>query len=496
MKLLNRNRENKKKIMMRCTFSDCQNKPYYALTFRNPDRCRDHKENRVNQNTICMCGTTFPSFGNPDDKRASCCKKCKTAEMTNIKDKTCEGQSCKTQARFNLPGEKMGRFCAKHKDDDMIDVKGKKCEDPECIKQPFFNHEAEKTPRFCATHKLEGMIDIKNIRCEFNGCRSQPGYNFKDQSKARFCKKHMMDGMIDVHHKKCENINCMIRPTFNLKGSKIGRFCKIHKEDNMINVVDKLCEFDGCLAQPFFNHIGLKVGRFCTKHKLTDMVDVKNKQCEEKDCNTQPQYNFPDTNRGRFCATHKKDGMINIVLPSCQNNEADCRTLGNPKYRGYCSWCFQHLFPDDPITKQIRVKTKELAVRDYIDTHFEGFIHDKPLFTPHCDCTIRRRIDHYRIFDGTILAIETDEHQHRGYDPEEERLRYDDIYMGFSGKWIFIRFNPDAFIDEAGVRRDPPLNDRLPLLHSMIDRHIDRIEKHENDDLIEIHRLFYSSKKS
>lgn len=476
-----------------CSFPDCNKKPFYALTFRNPDRCRDHKENRVHQHTICMCGTANPIFGNPNDERASCCKKCKTSEMVNIKDIICESESCRTQARFNIPGEKIGRFCAKHKKTGMIDVKGKRCENPDCNKQPFFNYETETSPRFCVAHKLENMIDIKNIRCESTGCRSQPGYNFKGQSKARFCKKHMMDDMIDVHHKRCEYVDCDIRPIFNFKGQKLGRFCKIHKESNMINVVDKTCEIDDCLSQPFFNYSGFKVGRFCTTHKLKDMVDVKNKQCDEKGCSKQPHYNFPNKNGARFCATHKKDGMINVVIPYCQNKEADCRTLSNSKYRGYCSWCFQHLFPDDPLTKQIRVKTKELAVRDYIDTHFEGFIHDKPLFTPHCDCTIRRRIDHYRIFDGTILAIETDEHQHRGYDPEEERLRYDDIYMGFSGRWIFIRFNPDAFLDETGIRRNPPLIDRLPLLHSTIARHIDRIEKGENHDLVEIHRLFYSA---
>ncbi len=37
--------------------------------------------------------------------------------------------------------------------------------------------------------------------------------------------------------------------------------------------------------------------------------------------------------------------------------------------------------------------------------------------------------------------METDEFGHRGYDPKDEEIRYDDVYMIHSGKWIFIRFN-------------------------------------------------------
>jgi len=42
-----------------------------------------------------------------------------------------------------------------------------------------------------------------------------------------------------------------------------------------------------------------------------------------------------------------------------------------------------------------------------------------------------------------MLAVETDEFAHKGYDKTNEEIRYDDLYMIHSGKWIFIRFNPD-----------------------------------------------------
>ena len=122
---------------------------------------------------------------------------------------------------------------------------------------------------------------------------------------------------------------------------------------------------------------------------------------------------------------------------------------GDSKYDGYCATCFKRVFPDDSRSKVIYSNTKEIRVRNAISEYiginkeFEGFIHDRPLYTDNCDCTHKRRIDHRKLFGNTILAIETDEFGHRGYDKYDEEIRYDDLYMIHSGKWIFIRFNPD-----------------------------------------------------
>ena len=117
--------------------------------------------------------------------------------------------------------------------------------------------------------------------------------------------------------------------------------------------------------------------------------------------------------------------MINVKDKRCKNES--CQTLGYKKYRGYCSFCFQHLFPTDPLTFQISCKTKEIALRDYINTHFNGFHHDEPLWVGECDCSIRRRIDHRVLIYDTLLCVETDEHQNQKYDKEDEIARYHDI---------------------------------------------------------------------
>ncbi len=123
-------------------------------------------------------------------------------------------------------------------------------------------------------------------------------------------------------------------------------------------------------------------------------------------------------------------------------------------------------------------------VRNKINKHFVGFIHDISLYTGNCDCTHRRRIDHRKLIGNTILAIETDEFAHRSYDKTDEEIRYDDLYMIHSGKWIFIRFNPDDNRDKTDIV------DKLDKLIETMEECIYRIEQEENTELIEIIKLY------
>ena len=62
-------------------------------------------------------------------------------------------------------------------------------------------------------------------------------------------------------------------------------------------------------------------------------------------------------------------------------------------------------------------------------------------------------------------------------------MRYDDLYMIHSGKWIFIRFNPDG----KGV----DMVDKLARLMQEIQIQIERIENDENNELLEIIKMYY-----
>jgi len=155
---------------------------------------------------------------------------------------------------------------------------------------------------------------------------------------------------------------------------------------------------------------------------------------------------------------------------------------GSKRYDGRCPRCHKHKFPDDP-----RLRAED-AVRAYINANFKDFVHDHKMPTAHCVCDHRRRIDHRCVVGNTLLCIETDEHWHKNYDPDDEDARYHDVMMGHGGKLCFVRFNPDRFSpDDEG----PPLEERLERLHAEITRHIGRLERGENNSLLEVWYLYY-----
>ena len=67
----------------------------------------------------------------------------------------------------------------------------------------------------------------------------------------------------------------------------------------------------------------------------------------------------------------------------------------------------------------------------------------------------------------------------------DEQTRYDDLYMAFSGKLIYIRFNPDKYQKTNGTNANPCISTRLVELEKKIQKQIKRIENGENTDLIE-----------
>jgi hypothetical protein len=363
--------------------------------------------------------------------------------------KLCEFETCRCQATY---GEFYGKplRCKEHKED--YKLVSQLCQEGNCKIQPHYNYEGEAKGRFCVSHKLENMVNIKSKTCEHEGCKIIPCYNYEGETKARFCVSHKLENMMNIRDRTCENEGCKVRPCYNYEGETIGKFCVTHKLANMVNVKDRTCENEGCKVRPNYNYEGETKAKFCDSHKLANMVDVTHKTCK---------------------------GI-------------NCGTRANDKYKGYCAYCFQHLFPNDPLSFQIRSKTKEIAVRDYINANFDGFHHDKPLWTGNCDCTHRRRIDHRKLIGNTLLCIETDEHQHKSYDETDEEIRYDDLFMLHGGKFVYIRFNPDKFKNKYGKSLNPMLYTRLPVLQREIEKQIKRIENEENNELLEIVKLYYN----
>lgn len=350
--------------------------------------------------------------------------------------------------------------------------------------------------------------------CEFENCRNRANYGYRYMSMERchehredrkvcsqvclcgegkpeyglyvaeYCHKCRKEGMLYVAKLQCE---CGNAAKFNYRG-RIPEFCADCMKPGMTcSRPQRNCK---CGKGAMYNYPGEK-SEYCEHCKLPGMVEyAPNMACK---CGKLALYNY-DGESALYCGGCKLLGMVNMVKKRCKNC-SDWPDFGyaNKNFSNYCSRCFQRLFPDDPRTFAIRSKTKEIAVRDYINLHFGGFSHEKPLYTGGCDCTHRRRIDHWKLIGGTMLVIETDENQHRSYDKEDERNRYNDLYMVHSGNWIFIRFNPDKYRLKGSVV-NPMISTRLPILRGMIAKQIKRIESGENTELVEIIYMYYDEK--
>lgn len=449
-----------------CNFENCRIRATYGINC-DPLRCFEHKDSNMKlSNNLCKCGKQ--PFYNFKGLPPKFCSVCKIDGMVDVKNKKC---FCgKSQPRFNFENLKPG-FCNECKDEGMINLLIKKCK---CGKRARYNFEGLKS-EFCASCKKNGMIDCEKKRCN---CGTTATFNYKDL-KPEFCKKCKKDGMVDLCHEKCK---CGTRPTFNYEGLK-AEYCNKCKKNGMINVNDDKCDC-GIIAS--FNYEGLKP-KFCASCKKNEMINVKDRMCN---CGKSPTFNYEGL-KPEYCVNCKKEGMTNVKDDRCK--EENCQTRANKNYKGYCTNCFQHLFPNDPLTFQIRSKTKEIAVRDFINSKFEGFQHDKVLWynEKSCDCTTKRRIDHRKLINGTLLCIETDENQHKSYSKTDEEARYNDLFMAYGGKFIFIRFNPDKYLDKNGKTRNPMLVNRLPVLENEINKQIKRIENFENIDLLEVIEIFY-----
>jgi hypothetical protein len=131
----------------------------------------------------------------------------------------------------------------------------------------------------------------------------------------------------------------------------------------------------------------------------------------------------------------------------CKNQ--DCENSGNPKYDKYCLNCFIHLFPETPVTKNYR--TKENNITDFLLKEFNDkiLIINKKIY----DGKSKRRPDVMIEFETHNIIVEIDENQHEYYDCTCENKRLMEIYQDLNYKpIIFIRFNPDQYIDNKNIK--------------------------------------------
>lgn len=408
----------------------------------------------------------------PLGEKGSYCHAHKLPNMYHIYSKKCKFLDCPRRPTFGYE-KGTALYCKFHKAPDMEDVKNVKCSQDGCKRQPVFNFAGEK-PKFCAEHMIFGMEDVKNPKCKKQGCPSQPAYGFVGE-KAQFCAKHLLPGMIDVKNIHCHK--CSRIASFGFEDGKPVS-CIEHIDHGMINLKIPKCEFEGCPSAPSY---GFHKGKptHCSKHQLPNMRDVAHLKCEDPECEQNRTYGF-EGEVARFCLIHAPSGTINVARKSCDTEGCPakayynyvglsplyCRTCAKPnmilihsdrcilcptfasvsKYRGYCMRCFIHTFPDEKVSRNFKVK--ERHVNDFLENEYQDveFSHDKSVG----GCSRRRPDWFFECFTHSII-VECDENQHQDYETTCEIQRINELYTDLAYRPIvFIRFNPDDYIDVMG----------------------------------------------
>ena len=389
---------------------------------------------------------TKPNFNYLDKKTGLYCKKHANKDMVNVVSKKCNEKDCnKQQPIFNYINEKVGLFCKEHVKTGMVNVKNKKCNEEKCNTIPTFNYVGEKVGIYCQEHAKKDMINIKSKHCNEENCKTCPSFNYIGEKIGLYCKEHAKVGMVCIKGKRCEQENCKTLPSFNYKGEKTGLYCKEHAKAGMVDIKNKKCEQKNCNTIPNFNYTDEKTALFCKEHAKPGMVDVNSKYCLYENCKIRPSFNYINEKTALFCKEHSKIGMVDVKSKRCL--ECNDTQVYNKIYKGYCTRCFLYKFPNEKVSRNYKVKENHMT--DFIKENFkqEHIIFDKQVDG---GCS-KRRPDLY-IDKGTHVIIgECDENRHENTSCENKRMM--ELFQDFGNRpLVFIRFNPDAYINEHGEK--------------------------------------------
>ena len=127
-----------------------------------------------------------------------------------------------------------------------------------------------------------------------------------------------------------------------------------------------------------------------------------------------------------------------------------CPTRGSTKYEGYCMPCFVNNPENQDKPAMRNYKTKEKDVVDRITKTYTNFTWGADRKVQD-GCSLRRP-DLLLDMGSHIIILEVDENKHSNYDCSCENKRLMILSQDLQHRSIiFIRFNPDSYINQDGV---------------------------------------------
>ncbi len=243
-----------------------------------------------------------------------------------------------------------------------------------------------------------------------------------------------------------------VQPTFGAPGTKTATHCKKCKTPEMVDIKSRMCSV--ChKVQPIYSDPSTKTASHCFKCKTSDMINIKHQKCSV--CNKKrPNYGLEGSKKPTHCASCKSSSMVDLVHTMCKTPLCSTRA-DQSVYDGHCVRCAVH----NGFDVKRNYKTKEKYVVDIIKAEFPDidWKSDKGIEGA---CS-RRRGDLHADLGYLYLIIEVDESQHRGYAELCDKRRYHeiahDVYSSSGERPIvFLRFNPDGYLDSSNTRITTP----------------------------------------
>ena len=304
-------------------------------------------------------------------------------------------------------------------------------------------------------------------------------FNLPGVKPGIYCAKHKLDGMINVKSKTCQKEGCLKQPSYNTSGEKQGIYCTEHKLDGMVDVVNKTCQKEGCETRAGYGKL-FKPKIHCAKHRLPNEYKDNNPKCTK--CDKPPWYLEPDylektddKNYPLLCEDHASKDAILLKEFNCKN--CNLPNIINEKTK-LCNDC------NDFIIKGHN-KAKENRIRDILTAN--GYVFEQADRIVEGGCSKYRPdfIIDYKLFK---VVLEVDENQHKSYACECEQGRMIQIHQDFGGTPVlFIRYNPDSYIDH-GKKRRPANKSRESVLISLLNGLKNRTEW---EGKLSVYYLFY-----
>jgi hypothetical protein len=234
----------------------------------------------------------------------------------------------------------------------------------------------------------------------------------------------------------------------------------------MVDVANKKCVKENCPKTASYGYL-FHTKIHCRPHSNKNEYLKIFPKCEKskEGCKERPFYS--DTNYPKRCEAHKNSNDTNIVEQRCKGcNQLDFINVN----KQLCNDCYSFFVLN-------KGKEKEKRVGEILMANGYQFESKDKIVVDGCS---KYRPDYVLDFGLLKVIVEVDENQHKSYTCECEQGRMATLHQDFGGvPVLFIRYNPDNYLDGKGRKNFISISDREKVLLDFIKGLRNRLMKNE-----------------